>query len=172
MEQPVAPGEAPRSRRGLWIGLAAGIGGCMLLVVILCVALGLAGSIFGRRVAKNATTSWTDAAGKTSLELYEPGYVPSDAGEPQIIPIGLGGVAQTVTAKYSGGLTIAQVNRAPNARERQEQVDVEGADEAWYGNTRDGRALTVHKNNTWITIAGRTDGELIKIAESLRRVNA
>ncbi len=159
----------PARRRGPWFWVALGAGGCVLLVVLACAALALAGNIFGRRIAGNVTTDWATAAERTNLELYRPAYLPDDAGQPQIIPIGFGETVQTVTATYGNGLTLVQVNQNPS-QQGGETAEVEGADEAYFGRTGQGRALNVRRGQTWISLLGQPDRELIRIAESLEPV--
>lgn len=169
MQQQAAMGEQPRRGRSPWFWVALAGGGCGVLLLLLCAALFLGGSFLGRQISGGVTTSWPDAAAKTSMQLYEPGYLPDDAEEPQILPIGMGETFQTVTATYPNGLVIIQVNQDAGGAGG-EPVEVRGAEDARFTATNGRRTLALRKGGTSVSLAGLADAELIRVAELLRPV--
>ncbi len=187
---PVRPTPQGGGNNRLWIGIAIGAGGCTLLLVLVCVGLALFGGIIGSRVAtevqKNLkhseTHSWSQAAKKTSLELYEPAYVPGNK-KVTIVSMGFGGFGNVVAARYPDtGLSITETDVESNLEitpvasgsspgESRRKAHVRGANEAYWVTTSGGeRRLTLRKSETWIDLAGIGDRQLLRVAESLRPV--
>lgn len=177
MSQPYVVGQPPRSGRGPTFWILLSLGGCALVGVVLCLALSVFGALtarfFGDELEKASTPvhSWTEAAAKTSMDVYEPAYVPEDAGTPEIIVFGLGGLFQTATGQYPNGLQIMESNQDIGSGAGRESVTVNGADEAFWTTATGNRTLAVRRGKTWVNLSGLyNDDELIRIAESLRLV--
>ncbi len=163
--------EAPRPRRSPWFWVAIGCGGALVLAALTCVAAVVLSSLAARRVAQQVETgttqSWSEAAARTDLQVYEPTYLPPSSGTPEIIVVGLGNALQTVTANYAGGLQIVEINRKQEEGNVRREVSVRGAERAYIATSG---ALMVRKGTTWIILNGASEDELLRIAESLRRV--
>lgn len=162
----------PRRGRGPWFWVALGCGGCLVLSVIGCVLMfffsASIATLIGSQVEGNTTNSWSEAAGKTEMHLYEPTYLPTASGTPEIVSFGVGSLFQTVTASYPGsGLLIVEINRNPQQGNPGQQTEIEGADEAYLSESGE---LIVRKDTTWITLSNAPEDELRRVAESLRRV--
>jgi len=170
--------EQPRkSNRRLWIGAGVGIGGCLLIILLVCVAAGAFGSFFANEISdelqsKTATT-WSEAATFTDLTLYEPTYLPEGSGQVTIDIFGVGGLLQTATATYESKLAIYEVNRNADTSSSSstESVEVEGADEARWSSENAERTLNIRKGDTWIALSRISDDELLKVGASLRAVS-
>lgn len=160
--------DQPRRRRR-WIWLLAG---CGTVIIVLCIVAVIALRIIGGNINSTRTSSWNEAARKTDIEVYAPSYVPPRAGKLTIVSPSFPGLAKTVIAQYSKSkLTISETDHGsePNQGER---ADVKNTKGAWFVQTRNQRVLFVHKGNTWVSLLGGSDAQLIRIANSLRRVGA
>lgn len=172
--EPIFEDEAPqpRRRRGwLW-----GIFGCLGALAVLCIVVIVGFFIFGKNLQgqmnNTKTDKWTDIVNDTDIEVYAPKYVPSGAGKPQIVALGVGGF-KTVQAKYTNSpLVIAESNNGGNDNSQNKRnAQVNGAKEAWFTDNKNGNSLVVHKGSTWIIITGVKDDEMLKIANSLYKVS-
>ncbi|MDQ3328463.1 MAG: hypothetical protein M3506_08080, partial [Chloroflexota bacterium] len=92
----------PRRGRGPWFWVALGCGGCLVLSVIGCVLMfffsASIATLIGSQVEGNTTNSWSEAAGRVGMQVYEPSYLPPESGTPEIVSFGVGSLFQTVTA--------------------------------------------------------------------------
>lgn len=164
------PTRSWRENPWVWVGIAAG--GCLVILLLACVAFAVVGGLAAREVNKQVqtgtTSSWTEAAARTDLEVYEPTELPEGSGAPEIVTFGLGGLVQTVTAGYDNGLTIIEINQNPEQQSTDRRdADVPGTDEAYFSSSGQ---LVVRKGDTWITLSGASEAEVLDIAASLERV--
>lgn len=161
-----------RRRRSPWFWVAMGCGGCLVLTIIGCVlatvfSASLA-TFVGSQVEGDTTNSWSEAAGKVDMQVYEPTYLPPASGTPEIVSVGVGGLFQTVTATYpQSGLLIVELNRNLQQGSPGQQIEIEGTDEAYLSESGE---IVVRKDTTWITLSNLPEDELRRVAESLRRV--
>ncbi len=165
-----------RSRRGFWSGVAAGFGGVVLLAVLAGAAMTALGFVVASALvggfSMSPMTSWEEAAEKTQLEVYVPGYLPSGTGEPELNTSDFMRLIPELEAAYPSGLMIIERDTNSTHDGCAEKTRVVGAEEACFGNADSGaRALTVRKGGTWIQVVGIADDEAVRAAESLRPVD-
>ena len=169
----MAGNELSRSRRGLWVGLGVFFGVSLLVLLVLCAAAFL---VFRERLQPGIPgerfTSWAEAAARArqTIIVYEPTYLPEDAGEPELwydeSPEGFG----HLTAIYISGLTITEYSGEYGVQgEYHERTDVRDSLDAYFTELEgQGRVLVVNKYGTWVELSGAPDEEMERVASEMR----
>jgi hypothetical protein len=157
-----------------WARVAIGAGILIALTMLILGAVVAVGrtalDMIGLHVDLAATHSWSEAASRTQLRVYQPAYLPAISGTPEIRTASLGEIAQDLTAEYPGGLTISESEGPSASGDPIEAVSVRGAERAYFDTFEGARILVVGKGDTWVLLSGLEDQELIRVAESLRPV--
>ncbi len=156
--------------------MAAGFGGVVLLAALAGAAVTALGFVVGNALvggfSMSPMTSWTEAAVKTQLDVYVPGYLPPGTGEPELNTSDFMRLIPELEAAYPSGLMIIESDTNSTHGGCAEKTRVGGAEEACFRIADSGaRALAVRKGATWIQIVGISDEEAVKVGESLRPVD-
>lgn len=150
-----------RTRLLLGAAVVAFLIGALLVCFAVISVLGEGGS-----GGNNFAAGYQEVASEVSFQVYQPGYLPPNSGEPlHRVPAAREGIQETV-ARYPGGLILEQSNEQSVVGQDTSPVTVQGADEAYFADFAQ-RTLVFRKGSTWITLAGAPDPELIRVAESL-----
>lgn len=154
---------AGRTRLLLGGAVAAFLIGALLVCVAAVTVLREGG---GR---SNFAAGYQEVAREVSFQVYQPGYLPPDSGEPlHRVPAARAGVQEAV-ARYPSGLIFEQSNEQSVVGQDTTPATVRGAEEAYFADFAQ-RTLVLRKGGTWITLAGAPDAELVRVAESLQPV--
>ncbi len=117
----------------------------------------------------NFVAGYQEVASEVSFQVYQPGYLPPDSGEPlHRVPAARAGIQEAV-ARHPGGLILEQSNEQSVIGQDTTPATVQGAEEAYFADFAQ-RTLVLRKGGTWITLAGAPDSELVRVAESLQPV--
>lgn len=159
----------------VWVPLAAGLVGLLLLLVILYSAVSTIRSIVdgvsGNEVPGGVSVStWEEAASKHQFVVYRPAYVPDAMGEPELSSVRLGELIAGVDAEWPEGLVISQAGHAAKIEASAQRVQVQGAQEAYVDTVEGQQVLIVRKKDTWLTLFGLPQDELRRVAGGLQPV--
>lgn len=158
-----------------WLPLAAGLVGLLLLLVILYSAVSTIRSVVdgvsGTEVPGGVSVStWEEAASRHQFVVYRPAYVPDALGEPELSSVQLGELIAGVDAEWPEGLVISQTGHASKIEASAQQVEVQGAQEAYVDTVEGQQVLIVRKKDTWLTLFGLPQDELRRVAGELQPV--
>lgn len=144
--------------------------GAVLYAAWTAISLLLGAVSSGEPPVGDPAASWEEAAARQDFALYRPTWLPPDVGELQLNTLEIGGMIRAVDAEYRGGLVINQSTQVAESGGPVEPARIAGADEARYESPEDQRILVIRRGRTWISLFGRPDKQLVRVAESLRPV--